>query len=57
MLVVTKPTDDKFNSLSFSTKVKKSLLYSKEKVRICAVYCHFCVANFPSDGIHQFVVE
>ena len=51
---MTKPTDDKFNSLSFLTKLTKSLLYSREKVKICAVFVTFVVfdrlsvANFPS---------
>ena len=51
---VTKPTDDKFNSLSFLTKLTKSLLYSREKSKICAVFVTFVVfdrlsvANFPS---------
>ena len=50
----TKPTDDKFNSLSFLTKLTKSLLHSREKSNICAVFVTFVVfdrlsvANFPS---------
>ena len=55
LLKVTKTTDDKFNSLWFYTKLIKSLLYSSEKSKICAVFVTFTVfdrlsvANFPSD--------
>ena len=51
---VTKPTDDKFNSLSFLTKLTKLLLHSREQVKICAVFVTFVVfdrlsvANSPS---------
>ena len=56
LLKVTKTTDDKFNSLWFYTKLIKSLLYSSEKSKICAVFVTFVVfdrlsvAKFPSDG-------